>query len=339
MYGSIVPTPHLQSIMNPQDYMQSRLNDLLQLQGLAQPSEDEQFIQDIIRLTLSKKFRKYSIGPEPLEHLKASVRANVKNREPIKFTLPFGAYKLWRLDETPEADWGELFTLMYFTNWLKPICEIYEPGVWFDFFSDDVIIPRINNIPAEDLEAYNKSFHMLLDFMQAYQPKNFNMTLTRVIDQYDNQADFEAELEQQTTKLTTELDGGLPVLDDAQKATIELNVKTTPEQEDDPQWREKIQLMHDSYASVSKRRPYYRPIEKHKIMVVTTPLWGMLTVGSTKDSTMKFWVGAGVLKPKDNSFRQIILSPTQLEKAHCDFEDVNIGGLLGKNFNRIRILR
>lgn len=325
--------------MNIQEYLQLKLEDLRQPSGIEKPTNNEQFAREITRLTLSKKFRKYSVGSEVLEHIKASIEANVKNKEPIKFTLPFGAYKLWRLDEAPEADWAELFTMVYFTNWLKPICAIYEPGVWFDFFSDDVIVPRLNNIPAEDLGAYNHSFHMLLDFMKTYQPKNLNMRLTRVIDQYDTQSDFEEDLEQQMVKLRAKLDNGLPILDEAQKATVELNVKTTPEQEKDLAWREKVQFMHDSYASTSQRRPYYRPLEKHKIMVVTTPLWGMLTVGSTKDSTMKFWVGAGVLKPRDDEFRQVILSPSQLEKAHFDFKDANIEGLIGKNFTRIRALR
>ncbi len=64
----------------------------------------------------------------------------------------------------------------------------------------------------------------------------------------------------------------------------------------------------------------------------------MLTVGSTKDSTMKFWVGAGALKPRDDSYRQIILSPSQLEKADFEWEALEIEGLNGRNFKRVRIL-
>jgi hypothetical protein len=76
----------------------------------------------------------------------------------------------------------------------------------------------------------------------------------------------------------------------------------------------------------------------HKIMVVTTPLWGMLTVGSTKDSTVKFWVGSGALKPRDNGFRQIILSPSQLEKSQFITEKLKIPGLDGTNFTSIRLI-
>jgi hypothetical protein len=324
--------------MKAKEYIQTSLNDLLNSVGLAKPKTDEELIQEIFRLTLSKKFRKYSVGTDPLEHIKSSIRANVNNSEPIKFILPFGAYKLWRLDETPEADWAELFTTMYFTKWLKPICEIYEPGVWFDFFSDDVIIPRMNNVPAEDLVAYRKSFQAVLDFVKPYQPKNMHVTLSRVIDQYSSQDEFETDYQEQLAKLQSSLDGGLPELDDAEKAMVEFNAKASPEQLNDPLWREKVKLIHDSYAQVSGRRPYYRPPEMHKIMVVTTPLWGMLCVGSTKDSTMKFWVGAGALKPREDSFRQVILSPGQLEKVSFNFEPINVANLKGKNFDKIRLL-
>src|SRR5476649_601064 len=183
--------------MTAQAYIQAKLEDLQQPLSLAKAGDDEQLSEAVFKAVMSKKFRKYSVVPEATKNIKAAIKANVENKEPVKFTLPFGAYKLWRLDETPEADWAELFAMMYFTKWLKPICEIYEPGVWFDFFSDDVIVPKLNNISVDDLKAYNKSFHELLDFIKPYQPKNLNMTLTRVIDRYDNEADFETEFEQQ----------------------------------------------------------------------------------------------------------------------------------------------
>lgn len=72
--------------------------------------------------------------------------------------------------------------------------------------------------------------------------------------------------------------------------------------------------------------------------VMTTPLSGMLSVGTTKDSIMKFWVGVGVLKPKEDSYRQIILSLGQLKKNDFRWEKVELG-LRGKNFQKIRILK
>ncbi len=63
--------PHLQSIMKPQEYIQTSLNDLLKSVNISLPEDKDDLKQEILRLTLSKKFRKYSVGVEPLEHIKA----------------------------------------------------------------------------------------------------------------------------------------------------------------------------------------------------------------------------------------------------------------------------
>ncbi|HSX52847.1 MAG TPA: hypothetical protein VLF90_00545 [Patescibacteria group bacterium] len=323
--------------MTAKEYIQSRLENLKQPLGFEKLSNEELLVDAIFKAFISKKFRKYSLGADQAEHIKSSIALNVKNKEPIKATLVFGGYKLWRLKETPEADWAELFSLIYYTNWMKPVCELYEPGVWFDFFSDDVIVSKMNNVPSRDIKDYQSSFIKLLEFIKPYQPKNLNMTINRVGDQYDNYEAFEKDLAEQRKSLSDSLKGGLPVLDDIAKATLDLNVRTTPEQEADTKWREKVQLMHDSYALVKGRRPYYRMPDKLNIM--TTPFNGMLSVGTTKDSIMKFWIGVGVLRPNGDDFRQIILSPNQLSKTKFNFEAVSIDGLQGKNFSKIRILK
>jgi hypothetical protein len=322
--------------MTAQDYIQTKLDDLKQTTGVEKPANDEQLAEAIFKAFTSKKFRKYSLGQEHADHIKSSIALNIKNKEPIKATLVFGGYKLWRLEETPEVDWAELFSLIYYTNWMKPVCELYEPGVWFDFFSDDVIVAKMNNVSPDDTKAYQEGFKKLLAFIKQYQPTNLNMTLNRVGDQYDSYEDFEKDLDEQIKAKAASLDGGLPVLDDVAKATLDLNVRTTPEQEVDPQWREKVQLMHDGYAQVTGRRPYYRQPDKLNIM--TTPFNGMLSVGTTKDSIMKFWIGAGILKPKDDSFRQIVMSPNQLKQADFEIENVDFAGLDGKNFKQVRVL-
>src|SRR3989344_996495 len=97
---------------------------------------------------------------------------------------------------------------------MKPICEIYEPGVWFDFFSDDVIVPKLNNVSPDDTKAYQSSFKKLLEFIKAYQPSNLHMTLNRVGDQYENYEAFEKDLEEQIQEVAASHTVGLPLIDD-----------------------------------------------------------------------------------------------------------------------------
>ncbi len=284
---------------------------------------------------MSKKFRKYSTNSDYLPHIISAIKNSIEASEPIKLTLVFGAYKLWRLKESPEVDWAELFSLIYYTQWLKPILEVYKPGVWFDFYSDDVILEIMDNVPKVDTETYIQSFKQLLEFIRQYIPKNLNFTLNRVGDQYQSYDDFKKELKESIDKVEKDL-GGLPKLTDEQTGLVDLNVKLKLGQEDDPKWREKVFLMHEGYARVSKRRPYYRTIDK--IFVITRPIKDSIAVGTTKTSVVKFWIGAGALKKNGESYMEYIYSPSQLESGKFIEKEINVGGLEGKNFNSIRIV-
>lgn len=321
--------------MTPREYITQRLNNL-KSETAVPPKNQEELINSIFKLLMSKKFRKYSPGPEYTEHILSVIKNNVSNNDPIKINLVFGAYKLWRFEESPEVDWAELFALIYYTNWLKPVCAVYKPGVWFDFFSDDVIVERMNNVPSSDTQKYLQSFRQLLDFIKPNVPENLNFTLNRVVDQYENQEEFGNDLDESIKKVKEELNGKMPILTSQQIATIELNVKLRPDQENDPYWREKVFIIHEGYARISKRRPYYRNLDK--IMIALTPIVNSLALGTTKTSVVKYWVGVGVLEKRGDSFIENILSFKQLNSTKFITEKISIEGLESKNFKRIKII-
>jgi hypothetical protein len=325
--------------MTAQPYIETKLEELKQPVGLDKPENIDELVEVVFRNLMSKKFRKYSANEELQKQVKNAIRLNVGKNEPINVTFLHGAYKLWRLEEAPEADWAELFSLMYYSNWVKPICELYEPGVWFDFFVDDYIINRLDNIPMSDVQAYINSYQSLIDFLKPYQPKNLKMTITTVGGQFPSEEAFDESLQKNLEKLTADTPGGLSELNEAQKAMVELNTKPTDEQLKGPQWREKVFHLHNAYMA-TKAEPGYHKGRPEKIMAFTQPLPSgtTISVGTTKSSIMKFWVGVGVLELKKESYSQVILSPGQLEKAEFTFENVNIEGLNGKNFKKIRVL-
>lgn len=290
----------------------------------------------IFHCLMSKKFRKYSVTSEYQEHIRSAVESCVSRNEPIKISFVFGGYKLWRLEEAPEADWAELFSLIYFTNWLKPITEIYQPGVWFDFFSDDVILSTMNNVSKADTDQYIEGFKKLLEFIKHYVPENLSFTFNRVADQYGTCEEFQKDLDNSIEQVKSNLGGKMPILTLEQVAAIDLNVRVTLDQTKDPYWREKVQLIHDGYSRVSKRRPYYRAPDK--IMLVNKGSKDCLAVGTTKSSIVKFWVGAGVLEKLSDGFVDHIFSPKRLETMQLVKQHISVPGLEGKNFQRIKIL-
>jgi hypothetical protein len=325
--------------MTAQEYIQSELDQLQAQLAVPQPKTPEELSDSIFKLLTAKKFRKYALSEEYAKHIKDSIDTCVAANEPIKIVFFGGCYKLWRLDEAPEADWAELFAYMYFTHWLKPVCAIYKPGVWFDFLLDDYIVPRLNNISKADVQAYRASRDMELGFIRPYQPSNLNMTHTDESSLFASRKEYENSLESAIKQYADSLPGGLPELSEAGAASVELNTHATPEQLSDPKWREKVELLHSAYYIARNKTGYYSP-ETHKIIAFTQPYApGMpLAVGSTKDTVAKYWVGVGALKPRDDTLRQFVLTPKQLQSAKFDWQDVQLTGLAGKNFSKIRVL-
>ncbi len=324
--------------MKAQDYIQEKLDELKRPLELAKPETKEELIEAIYASLMSKKFRKYSANDDLKKYIKNAIKLNAEKNEPINITFLHGAYKLWRLEEAPEVDWAELFSLIYYTKWVKTACALYEPGVWFDFFVDDYIVTRLDNIPDEDIKAYIQSYQNLIDFLKPYQSNNLKMTITPVGGLFSSEAAFDKSLQASLDRLTAETPGGLPTLSDVQKAVVELNAKPTKEQLKDPKWREKIFHLHNAYMA-TKAEPGYHKERPEKILAFTQPLPSgtTISVGTTRSSVMKFWIGVGVLKKSREAFKQIILSPGQLSAVKYDWQDVDLG-IKGKNFSKIRVV-
>ena len=315
--------------MTAEQYIKNELEKLKTPSDI-QPEDDLE--AQIIRLLLSKKFRKYSANEDLINHVKESVHYCVEKSQPINLTFLHGAYKLWRLEEAPEVDWAELFSLMYYSKYVKPICEIYKPGVWFDFFVDDYIVEVLDNYKPEEVKAYIDSYQKLMDFLKLYQPENLKMTITTVGSQFASREDFDQALEKQleTTPMSE--------LSDDSTRMVELNVRLADGQSNDPKWREKIYRIHDAYLAIKGGTGYHKN-RPDKILVFNQPLPSGTTIslGTTKSSIAKFWVGVGALKPDKDAYKMIILSPKQLKETSYEWEDANVG-LTGRNFAKIRII-
>ena len=317
--------------MTLEKYLQDKLEKLnISTVTPAQENLEEQ----IVKLTLSKKFRKYSANDTLIQHVKDVVHYCVEHSQPINFTFLHGAYKLWRLEEAPYTDWAELFALMYYTNYVKDICAIYQPGVWFDFFVDDWIIEDIDNLSPIEIQSYINSYQKLMDFLKPYQPNNLRMTITPVSSQFSSRQEFEQKLSDAEKSLE------LPELNETASRMVELNAKLSSEAKTDPKWREKIYRKHNAYLKIKGETGYHKD-RPDKILVFSQPLPSGTTIslGTTKSSIAKFWVGVGALKQDDNSYKQIILSPKQLETVSFEWQDIHINGLDGPNFQRIRVIQ
>lgn len=314
--------------MNAQEYIEQRLKGIRD-----KKNKQEGSLADFIFATImSKKFRKYSVNPLANDMVRKAIELNIQNNEPIKIAIPFGSYKLFRLEESPEPDWAELFAMIYYAYWLKPITDVYEHGVWFDFCGDDAILELMNNIPEEDTERYKKTFRDLMAFLQPYLPDNFKYTFSPVGERYNSKEEFLADLNEKVEELKRK---ELPTLTERQIEMIDFNIKLRAGEKID--YKEN-QLLHDAYLGIGKRRAHHK--QPDKIIICCTPFGDRtsLPLGTTKTSVVKFQTGAGILKKTGDEYLEYVYSPSQLEHSKFAWESVEIKGLPHKNFSKIRVV-
>lgn len=300
----------------------------------------------ISRKLLSAKYRKWAIPESQANLIKNVVHERVKNNQPLLFTFPFGGYKLWRLPTAPEADWAEFFSLTYFLEYLSPIAAIYKPGFEFIMTSDEVIIERMDNIPKLETDKYTESFRKLVEIVKKYLPKNANLEFKLIRDLYSPE-EFETELSKLMPK---DIDGEwVKQPKEKQEARLkmsELNIKMNGKENwevlSQDEKNKKIRLgalYHDAYIILPERVRLVKG--PNKIILFPQNIAGIacIPVGTTKSSVTKFWTGVGVLEKADKGFREVVYSPTRLEKtknAKREIVPVNIIDL--KNFKNISIL-
>lgn len=323
--------------MTPKAFIEERLARLSAPVEVPAFKDDAERAAYITKALLSKKFRKYAVDAEFGPHLENVLKNAFEKQGPIQLVQPFGGYKLWRLSEAPEADWAELFSMMFYAAWLKPVVAAYAPGAVFDFSSDDVVVERMNHIPKADTAAYKRSFEEAIAFLAPHLPKNLKFTFTPVGSRYTEE-EFNAELDARMAAWQKENGGTLPEASAAEKKMMDLNARKTPEEEADPDYYGKNKLMHDSYMAVEKRRPYNRAPDK--ILAFTKQLPKGIALGTTKTSIAKYWAGVGALSRRGDSYIETVLSPDQLATAETSAEWVPLSfpGLSGKNFQNIRVI-
>lgn len=318
-----------------EDYLCEQLDRLIQRKPKIQ---DFKRIEDYAYSVLTRAtYRDHSISPSYANVIKTVVRNAFDENAPIKVVCPMGGYKLWKLPAAPFADWAELFFLMHKVNWLKPLLEVYKPGVEFDFFSDGVIIPTLNNIPEVDIVNYEVSFKNILNALSPFLPSNITFTLHTMLDLYPNRETILFEFQENYKDLLQQEKFEPLKFSEQEKKSARANIKTDHELTE----LELHQLLvrHQAYASCIRRRPYYR--NREKIFVGFTPVLEALPLKSTRTSSLRFWLGTGYLKDinDEDAFIEGIMSPSVHAKANITKIGINLKGISQlKNFDNIDFL-
>ncbi|MCL2338996.1 MAG: hypothetical protein FWC51_03540, partial [Proteobacteria bacterium] len=226
---------------------------------------DDVLTDKILQIVISKKFRQFPISQTLIDSVRDTIKTTIGGGYPMQFLFPQGLYKLWRLPEAPEADWAELFFLMYCAKSLSEICAIYAPGAELDLFVDDLIDEKLNNLTPDELTAYRESFLGVIRFVKSFLPDNLNIKMTRVSQLFESEDAFWESFNRNLAKTP------LPELSQHQKDKVELNVRLLPGQDADPEWREKVMQIHNAF-SATKKEPGYHHGRKDKVLLSADPV-------------------------------------------------------------------
>lgn len=282
----------------------------------------EKGVEDFIfRKLMSKKFRKWSLPEAVQKMIREDIADRVKNQKPIKLTLAYGGFKLWRLTSSPEVDWSEFFYIAYHLKYMAPIAATYKPGIHLEFSSGDIAVTTMNNVPREDVDRYDASMRTMVEVFTPHLPENISIGVSRLRDLFDSEETFIYEgekLRESARKAFTE-DNHLA--EEFRLGALQ-NIQLEGGREDISHLSEAGLADYRARASEIVFAMYEMPQiaaigddEGINLMATNIDLpIPMITTGCSKYSTAKFWAGLGVLAENNDSYADYVLTPKQWDK-------------------------
>jgi len=260
---------------------------------------------------LSSKFRKTKIDDLEHDNIIRILRGHISNETPLKLSVPFGAYKGWKLPTYPGADWAEVFNIRHMINYLAPIAMTYPRGVTVYYTYQDSIMSEISNVSTKDLEEYKRSFSALLAFFNGKLMKSgiaLRFEMFAINSLYDTPEEFYNDYEEGyrynlgawTTKYSAS--------EREKKVQSARNNLTRKGLHDytsltDAEWEAKCvesAMRTDAVDCLQWRRKFNKGEDKIQLVFVRGPTMS-IHIGSCRTSTAHFWAGTGVLETKQKT--------------------------------------
>lgn len=322
-----------------------------QLQYESVTSERELY-DYILSCVLSSKYRKTKIDQFTCSSIKEKIKVAVGAKRPLEFTIPFGAYKGWKLPTHPETDWAEVFNIRHIINYLLPIAKVYKWGIVVYYTFQDNIMHNVSNVPKEDFLSYKKCFERLLNYYNSRLDRiRFEMfsinSLYANDDEYfdDFKKRYEYNLlhwhekysEEERNKKVNSAKNNL-----ARKGIEDYSNLT------DEQWEKKCiisAMQTDAVDCLFWRREFNKKSTRIQLVFVKGPE-NSIHIGSCSTSTAHFWAGIGVLEYNKKNKRLLprILSQNKymlwrMEDRFEKYNHENVLSDISNNYSYIELIK
>ena len=304
-------------------------------------------IEKVYACISSSKFRKTHIDDESRVDIYNKIQYCLDRKQPLAFSLPFGAYKSWRLNLDFRPDWAEVFNMSFLTEYAAHIMTEYPYGVQFMYTYQDNIMHFVNDIPRNKADQYVVDFKKLLGVFNRVHPL-LHFGIIKINEMYNNPEEYFIDF------LGCFLDNLIfweEKYDDAtkQKRLTSSSHNIYPSGIRNIYEREKsIQdkyiyysaLMTDAVENLKERRKYNKNQEKIQLVGVRGPSKS-INIGACSTSTVHFWVGQGCLCYKKGRLMPYVFTYSTMEKIfvgkNYDIVEVNQNAFsdISNNYNSI----
>lgn len=295
----------------------------------ATPSTD--LIDNLYSLIVSSKFRRTALDADSAADIRRKATVCVGRGSPIKFSVPFGAYKSWRLRSYPDPDWAEVFNINYFLHYAVSIARVYEPGVCIQYSFNEDVMDVVSNIPPTDQQRFISIFRELLRHYEKQTSYNVSLRLVAINNFYNSHEEYRKELQDNYSYNLANWNTKYP--EDVREYKLESarhNLVITGVRDLSSLSAVELAEAHlrsamwcDAVDCLSKRREFNKYSDNIQVVLVRGPTLS-LHLGTCETAGMHFWVGTGVAEQRLTRCLQRIVSQRQYDELESNGQVVTI---------------
>ena len=332
--------------MNIEDSVNWFVNRLISPENynIAPPITADNLIQNIdedniYKAIISSKFRKTKITPETEIDIRYKIHSSVVNKEAIHFSIPFGAYKAWRLELGFAPDWAEVFNVAYLMEYATHIIKVYPYGVHFHYTYQGGIMYCISDTPKEKAENYYVIFKEILGLFNKLSNK-VKFDLVDISSLYSSKEEYYIDFLHNFLDNLIDWDSKYDIATRNRHFLSAMHNVYLYGNRNLANQTEYIKgkyyffsaLMTDAVDCLSERRLYNKNSNNIQLVCVKGPS-KCINIGACETSTVHFWVGRGFLRKNKGTLKPYIYTYSNVVQIISDEATIEI--LVESPFNKL----
>ncbi|MDE6285147.1 MAG: hypothetical protein K2M17_05320 [Bacilli bacterium] len=336
-----------------QNYVQEFIDKILSidLYNSSEISANNQIDKDLIySIIVSSKFRKTMIDDETAKDIKQKLDKCLEAKIPLQFSVPFGAYKAWRLNLNFRPDWAEVFNISYILKYVTSIASVYPYGVEVTYTYSDDLMYFVSDYPRDGARHYVDDFQYLLKIFSGINP-SVKISLMKINDLYSSAEEYYVDFLKHFLDNLVFWDSKY---NDETKnrhlSSANHNLNLFGERcigDQTPEVQEKYfyysALMTDAVDCLKERRKFNKDQDRIQLIGVKGPSKS-INLGACETSTVHFWTGRGCLKLNKGNLKPYIYTNSNINKIYesGNFSEFEIDGVfssISDNFKKILYIK